>query len=173
MTAATQSAHRQSLLHLTVAVAVITACGGDAGNAQVRTPAAGASACLPASEISEAVGFEVVLLDRASQVVGPRRICGYQSTDGADQTFVSTIVLPASDGEQAIQDVRAAAKTMSGAEAEAVDLGDGGVAYTSSGRSEAVVSHGDRVYRVDLTTAGLGNRGDKDAALAVVRKLMR
>lgn len=172
MTTVPHPAHHQSLVYLAAAVAVLAACG-DAGSTQARGAAAGSPACLPASEISEAVGFDVVQLEHASRVIGSRTICAYQSARRPDQTFVSVTVLPASDRAEVIDDVRSAAKTMTGTDAEVVEIGDEGFAYGSSGKSEAVAVRGDRIYRVDLTTTGLASQNDKGAAIALVRKLMR
>lgn len=150
-------------------------CGGESGAQSRASNGSSAADCLPASEVAEAVGFEVRLMTEASFTSGSLTSCGYQATGDQSDTFVSIAVGPDSESAEAMEEVKSGARTMLGtaAQAEPVQLGDGGFAYGSSGKSEGAAVGGGRLYRVDVTSTGLGGPGDKkDAVIAILRKIM-
>lgn len=131
--------------------------------------------CLEAAEVTEAVGFEVQVLREGTLSSRDMVICAYQATDTELGAFISIVVAPASESEQMLTEVRSAAKTFLGeeAEAEAIDVGERGYAYGSANKSEAAAVAGDRVYLVDVTSFALASIGSKkDAIVEILKKVI-
>lgn len=131
--------------------------------------------CLEAAEVTEAVGFEVQVLREGTLSAGEAVICAYQATDTELGAFISIVVAPASESEQMLTEVRSAAKTFLGedAEAETIDVGDGGYAYGSAHKSEAAAVAGARVYLVDISALGTASIGaKKDAMIEILTKVI-
>jgi hypothetical protein len=163
---------------IAILAAALGACGdgGDASAQRPRAPGQGQSFCLSAAEMSQAVGFQVGVLPQGTRVFGPAEVCAYEGTDQLRGTFVSLSAGPAGGEEDPMEKVRETAKLMLGASAEAepIDVGDGGFAYGSGPQSEAVARKGDRTYYVQVATTGAGGPGSKKAELvALLRQVVR
>jgi hypothetical protein len=104
---------------------------------------------------------------------GGTMICAYEATDRALGAFVSLVIGPASESAKAFEEVRTAAKTFLGqaAQADAIDVGERGLAYGAASKSEAVAVKGGRLYRADVTSTAQAKLGDRKAGL--VRLLKR
>lgn len=129
--------------------------------------------CLEAAEVTEVAGFEVQVLREGTLSAGETVICAYQATDTELGAFISIVVAPASEGEQMLAEVRSAAKTLVGTQAEAINVGDGGYAYGSAHKSEAAAVAGARVYLVDVSVLGMASIGaKKDAMIEILTKVI-
>ncbi|MGE5091147.1 MAG: hypothetical protein ACM3OH_03170 [Bacillota bacterium] len=165
--------------HLILALCCIgaAACGDrSAGKAQAGTARAGTAATCPdASFISTTIGFTVRSMRDASRSAPGTLLCAYQATDSRLGAFVSIAVAPLAAGEDAMSEIRAAARTILGAQADAqpIDVGERGYAYGSASKSEAAAIRMSQVYHVDVTAAGIPRLGDKkDAVIAILRKVV-
>ena len=119
-----------------------------------------------AQEVGQLVGFPVRVLPEGTRSFGPAEMCAYEGTEARKETFVSLSVEPAGGEEDPIHGVKESARTWlgAGAEAEPIEVGDGGVAFGSSSQSEAAARKGDRVYRAQVG-AMTGSPGDKKEAM--------
>ena len=158
--------------------AALCACGdgSDVAAQRPRSPGPGQGLCLSAADMSLAVGFEVTVLPAGTRVFGPSEICAYEGADRNRGTYVSLTVGPAGGEEDPTERVQKAAKTMLGtsAEAERIDVGEGGYAYGSSSQSEAAARKGNRTYYAHIGTTGAGGPGDKKTELvALLRRVVR
>jgi hypothetical protein len=164
--------------HLILALCCLgAACGDrDAGKTQGGTARAGtAPTCPDASFISTTIGFTVRSMRDASRSAPGTLLCAYQATDPRLGAFVSIAVAPLAAGEDAMSEIRAAARTILGAQADAqpIDVGERGYAYGSVSKSEAAAIRMSQVYHVDVTAAGTPRLGDKkDAVIAILRKVV-
>ena len=153
------------------------ACGDrGAGKPQGGTARAGAaSTCPDAAFISTTIGFTVRSMPGASRSAPGTLLCAYQATDARLGAFVSIAVAPLSPGEDAMSEIRAAARTILGEQADAqpIDVGERGYAYGSASKSEAAAIRMSQVYHVDVTAAGIPRLGDKrEAVVAILRKVV-
>ncbi len=103
-------------------------------------------------------------------------MCAYQATD-LPGVYVSISVQPADadPDEDPIVQLRSAAKTLLGsqAEAERIEVGDGGFAYGSASRSEAAARRGNRVFHADIGSTGAGLGDKKAAAIALLQYVVK
>lgn len=109
--------------------------------------------CPTATQVSEAVGFQVRVFPAGTRSYGPAEMCAYQSTSQSG-VMVSVSVQPADPREDPVAEVRSAARTFTGADAERITLGDGGYAYGSKSKSEAATRSGNRVFHAEIQGAG-------------------
>jgi hypothetical protein len=144
-------------------IALIPLLAAVLGNSTGKLP----EPCLGEAEVTEVVGFEVRVLREGTLSAGEHIVCAYQATDADLGAFISIVVAPASEGEQMLTEVRSAAKTFLGeqAEAEAIAVGERGYAYSSARSSAAAAVAGKRVYFVDVSAFGLGSIGVKEDAM--------
>lgn len=165
----------------TLVLALLTGAGGacnPGGDAGARAEAAAPTStprtgdCPDAATVSETVGIAVRAFPAGTMTQGPSVICAYEATDRSTGTFVSLVIEPASEADKAFDEVRSAARAFlgQGAEADAIDVGERGLAYGASSKSEAVAVAGGRLYRVDVTSTGQAELGDRKAGLVLLLK---
>jgi hypothetical protein len=172
-----------SALALTLAAAALCACGSGTGTGS-RPETGGKSsassgittqACLPAADVSSAIGLEVRELRAGTQTYGPNAVCAYQGTDDKLGASVTTTVGPAERADEVFGEMRKSVKLFlgTGAEPEAIKVGERGYAYGGASKSEAAAVSGGRLYHVEVVSSASANIGDKKAAMIeIVRKLM-
>ena len=144
--------------------------GGSAGGAGGT-----AGQCLTAEEVSDIVGVPLRVFEEGTQSAGDRWVCAYLNTGAEINTTVSLAVLPASESNAEFADLQDAAKTLLGqdAEAEAIDVGEGGFAFESMDTSEAAAVAGGRVYHVELGEVGQANIANKkEVAIQLLRRMI-
>lgn len=175
-----------STLTRTLAVAALFACGNetDTGNRPETGDESGASSassastlhvCLPAADVSTALGLEVLVLQAGTGTYGPDEVCAYQGTDDELGVSVTTIVGPAEQADEVFGAMRESAALFlgAGAEPEAIDVGERGYAYGGGSKSEAAAVSGGRLYHAEVVSSASADIGDKKAALIeIVRSLM-
>ena len=172
-----------SALALALAATTLCACGGgaDTGSGPETGGRSGASsggtpqACLPAADVSSAIGLEVRELRAGTQTYGPNAVCAYLGTDNKLGVSVTTTVGPAGRADEVFGEMRESAKLFlgAGAEPEAIKVGERGYAYGGGAKSEAAAVSGGRLYRAEVVSSASADIGDKRAALSeIVRKLM-
>lgn len=172
-----------STLALALAAAALCACGSGAntgsrpetGDKSVASSGSTPQACLPAADVSSAIGLEVRELRAGTQTYGPNAVCAYQGTDNKLGVSVTTIVGPAEQADKVFEEMRESVKLFlgAGAEPEAIKVGERGYAYGGGAKSEAAAVSGGRLYRAEVMSSASADIGDKRAALSeIVRKLM-
>jgi hypothetical protein len=112
----------------------------DAGN-DIPSP------CLDEGDVAAAIGFPVTVAYDTLRAEGDAVSCSYQGDGG--EGFVQILVGPAS----AADEVQDKARTMSGAEAESIDVGERGIAFGSPDASYAAAVDDDRVFAVNVSSA--------------------
>ena len=127
-----------------------------------------AAFCPTAAEVTESVGFPVKVFPQGTRAYGQAEMCAYQGASSAN-TMISISVQPYDANEDPIADLRASAKRLSGAEAERIDIGDGGYAYGSKSKSEAAARKGSRVYHAEI----MGAPDKKPAAVALLKRVVK
>jgi hypothetical protein len=172
-----------STLALALAAAALCACGSgtstgsrpETGDKSVASSGSTPQACLPAGDVSSAIGLEVRELRAGTQTYGPNMVCAYQGTDNKLGVSVTTIVGPAEQADEVFGEMRKSVKLFlgTGAEPEAIKVGERGYAYGGGTKSEAAAVSGGRLYRAEVVSTASADIGDKKAALSeIVRKLM-
>lgn len=98
------------------------------------------------------MNFEVRVLPEGTRSFGEAHMCAYQGTGPSANAFISISVQPMDPQENPVAEVRSAAKTFLGAQAEAepIAVGDGGYAYGADTKSEAAARKGNRVFHVEV-----------------------
>ena len=124
--------------------------------------------CPAADEVTAAVGFPVKAFPQGTRAYGQAEMCAYQGASSAS-TMISISVQPYDANEDPIVDLRGSAKRLSGAEAERIDIGDGGYAYGSKTKSEAAARKGSRVYHAEI----VGAPDKKAAAIALLKRAVK
>ena len=173
----------QSTLALALAVAALCACGSgtstgsrpDTGDKSGASSGSTPQVCLPAADVSSAIGLEVRELRAGTQTHGPNAVCAYLGTDNKLGVSVTTTVGPAEQADEVFGKMRESAKLFlgAGAEPEAIKVGERGYAYGGGAKSEAAAFSGGRLYRAEVMSSASADIGDKRAALSeIVRKLM-
>jgi hypothetical protein len=127
-----------------------------------------AAFCPTAAEVSETAGIPVKVFPQGTRAYGQAEMCAYQGASSAN-TMISISVQPYDANEDPIADLRGSAKRLSGAEAERIDIGDGGYAYGSKSKSEAAARKGSRVYHAEI----MGAPDKKAAAIALLKRVVK
>ena len=158
-------------------VLLASACGERGGAVAQRSSAPGAgtpTVCPSVTDVGETAGFTVQVLAGGTRSYGPAHICAYQATAEAG-VFVSISMAPFDPAEDPITRVRSGAKTFLGgqADAERIDLGDGGYAYGSDSKSEAAARKGDRVFHAEIASTGGGIGAKKEAVIALLQLVVK
>ena len=172
-----------STLAVVIAAAALCACGSgtstgsrpETGDKSVATSSSTPQVCLSAADISSAIGLEVRELRAGNQTSGPNVVCAYQGTDNKLGASVTTIVGSAEQADEVFGEMRKSVKLFlgTGAEPEAIKVGERGYAYGGGTKSEAAAVSGGRLYRAEVMSSASANIGDKKAAMIeIVRKLM-
>lgn len=175
-----------SLTRLTLALAtlVIAACGTETetttadGSEVAASPTAmrddSTPACLPAADVSAAVGLEMREFPSGTRTVDDAVICAYQGADTALGAFVTTTVGPSAGSEEVFGEMEEAVRLFLGASAapEAIDVGERGYAYGSMSKSVAAAVSGDRLYYAEVVSTASADIGDKKAAMVAIIEAM-
>jgi len=126
------------------------------------------SFCPKAEQVAAASGFPVAVFTAGTQKHGDTEICAYRGTQSAN-AFVSVIVQPAGSGEDPVAQLRKTAKVLTGSDAAAIAIGDGGYAFGSQEKSGAVARKGSRIYHAEIS----GVADKKDAAIALLKQVVK
>ena len=170
-------------LALALAATALCACGRGTGagnrpetdDKSVASSGGTPQVCLPAANVSSALGLEVRELPAGTRTYGPNVVCAYQGADENLGVSVTTIAGPAERADEVFGKMRETAKLFlgAGAEPEAIKVGERGYAYGGGAKSEAAAVSGGRLYHAEVVSSASADIGDKKAALSeIVRKLM-
>lgn len=124
-------------------------------------------------EISAAIGHDVVFREDYSQATGVEGVCAYTSSD--ESVHVTVMAVPATFATETFQELRDAATTLTGNDAEPIPMGDGGYAFGHLNGGEAATVAGDLLLDVEImSTSGPGDEiGNKmDAAVSLLERLL-
>lgn len=169
------------VLFTALAACTLGACGdrasgktAAAGSAAAKPGRSAPSACPSVEQVSAAAGFTVTFAQSIGSDPDTWMICQYEMTGRYRGNFLALTGEPASKAESVYTNIKRAVKGMKGqdAEAERLDLGNGGWAYGSNSRSEAAALVGSHVYHAALEYMGLGSIGDQKEAMVRVLKLI-
>jgi hypothetical protein len=144
------------------------ASGSDTPPAETPSGGGGSdipSPCLDEGSIGSAIGFPVTVAYDTLRVEGEAVSCSYQGNGG--EGFVQILVGPDSATDEVLGEVEDKARAMSGAEAQAIDVGERGLAFGSPDASYAAAVDGYRVFAVSVSSATSADLvGDKREAVA-------
>lgn len=124
--------------------------------------------CPKAEQVSAVAGFPVAVFTPGTMKQGPAEICAYRGTQSAN-AFVSVSVQPAGSEEDPVAQLRKTAKALSGSDAEALAVGDGGYAFGSPEKSGAIAKKGGRVFHAEIS----GVADKKAAAIALLTQVVK
>ena len=157
---------------LLMSLAPTVGCGSDA-RSQNPGASAGTPFCPDAAHVTQAVGFAVRDLPAGTRSHGEAQMCAYQSTDASQGAFVSISVQPADPQNDRVAELRSSAKLLAGADAEPIQVGEGGYAYGSGSKSEAAARQGGRVFHVEAMSTGESIGNKRDAVVALLEGLVK
>ena len=176
---ARRAAHLGTFLVVTWAAA----CGGGADTGEQPSDSAapsvaggGTSAnCLPASEVSTALGVAVVDFPSGTQAAGGNVMCAYRATDATSGVTVSISTMATADGaDEVFSQMNESARLMLGAGAapETIAVGERGLAYASASKAEAAAVAAGRLHRAEISASGTGAdlSGTRDGLVTLLRR---
>ena len=126
------------------------------------------SFCPKADQVSTLAGFPVAVFSAGTMKQGPAEICAYRGTQSTD-AFVSVVVQPAGSGEDPVAELRKTAKALTGSDAAAIAVGDGGYAFGAKEKSGAIARKGARIFHAEIS----GVPEKKDAAIALLKQVVK
>ena len=130
---------------------------------------------LSVSDVSESVGTPVRLSLNLASPGGNYSACQFEIEERPG-VFVELTVRPAAAADSLFESIKTSAKGMLGqsAEADRIDVGEGGWAYGSGSRSEAAAVARGRLYHANMEYFGETTVGDrKDAMVRLLEKMVR
>ena len=124
--------------------------------------------CPRADQVSSTAGFPVAVFTAGTMKQGPAEICAYRGTQSAN-AFVSVTVQPAGSEEDPVAQLRQAARVLTGSDAAAIAVGEGGYAFGSKEKSGAIAKKGGRIFHAEIS----GMPDKKDAAIALLKQVVK
>jgi hypothetical protein len=159
------------------AAAVAAYTGAPTSNGASAANGSSSPSCPTATDVKEALGFEVKDLTKGMKRYGPMSSCGFAAADenALPGVTVQFTIEPASEADKRFSDMRA---TVSGArgtptEPDSITVGERGMAYRTASRTMAAAVKGGQLYSVDVHYGAVGKFGDKqEGTVTLLRKLM-